>query len=187
MKLVLIRHPAPDVEGGTCYGRLDVGLRPDTGPAIAAIAQSVRGHQVTTVWSSPSARCLIPARAAATSAGVRLLVDPRLQELNFGQWEGMRWADVPRAALDRWAADPPGFAPPGGEAGIALLARVTDLMSTLRAEAVDCAVISHGGPLRILRALAEGGTPDLLAAPPPFGAIIPLTVDLTKTATGGKC
>jgi alpha-ribazole phosphatase len=172
MKLLLVRHPAPDVDTGICYGHLDVPLRSDSGPAIVAIVEYVCRHRVAMVWSSPAIRCLTAAQAAADSARTRLRVDNRLKELNFGRWEGVRWADIGSSALDCWAADPSGFAPPGGESGEALLSRVSDLLRTLIEEAVNCAVISHGGPLKILRALARGATPDLLADPPPFGAMI---------------
>lgn len=177
MKLLLVRHPAPAVDAGVCYGHLDVPLRSDTGPAIVAIAEAVCRYRVATVWSSPAIRCLIPAQAAATSAQARLRVDNRLKELNFGRWEGVRWTDIGPTALDCWAADPSGFAPPGGESGEALLSRVSDLLRTLIEEAMDCAVISHGGPLKILRALACGATPDLLADPPAFGTTITVDVD----------
>ena len=172
MKLLLVRHPIPDIDKGICYGRLDVPLRSDAGPGILEIAERVRRHGITMVWSSPAIRCLVPAQAAAAAAYARLRVDDRLREMDFGAWEGMPWADVELAELDRWAAEPSRFAPPGGETGLALLARVGDLLQTLIAKDVDCAVISHGGPLRILRALACGAMPDLLAPPPSFGEMI---------------
>jgi alpha-ribazole phosphatase len=172
MKLLLVRHPTPDVDIGLCYGRRDVPLRSDTGPHAVAIAEAAHRHRAAVVWSSPAIRCLIPARMAASAAQAQLRVDNRLQELNFGQWEGVHWADIDRSQLDRWAADPSAFAPPGGETGLSLIARVSDFLQTLTAEAVDCAVISHGGPLKILLALARSATPDLLMAPPPFGAVI---------------
>ena len=172
MKLLLVRHPIPDVDMGICYGRLDVPLRSDSGPSVLAIAEGVRQLGIATVWSSPSIRCLMTARVAATAAQARLRVDDRLRELDFGRWEGVSWVDVERSALDRWAADPFGFAPPDGESGSALITRVGDLLQTLIAEDVDCAVISHGGPLRILRALACGAAPDLLAPAPAFGTML---------------
>jgi alpha-ribazole phosphatase len=176
MRLLLVRHPAPEIAKGVCYGQLDVPLHQNSEGDILTIVESLRCCRVAKVWCSPSSRCLIPARAAAASTRARLQVDKRLQELYFGEWEGLRWADIPRSELDRWAADPLGFAPPGGETGLALLTRTSDLTRTIIEEAVDCAVISHGGPLKILRALACGATPDLLAPPPPFGVIIALKV-----------
>jgi alpha-ribazole phosphatase len=172
VKLLLVRHPAPAIDRGICYGRLDVGLLPDSGAAVGEIAAAVRRLGVRTIWSSPAARCLVPAQAAADSIGAELRIDARLRELDFGAWEGVRWAALCRSELDRWAADPIGFAPPGGETGGALLERVTALFHDLVATETDCAVISHGGPLRVLIALARGELPDLLAPPPAFAGML---------------
>jgi alpha-ribazole phosphatase len=174
MRLLLVRHPAPAIEAGICYGRTDVPLRADSSSVVAGIVEAVRESGVGVVWSSPASRCLAPAREVAAAIQAELRVDPRLQELDFGAWEGRRWDAVARADLDRWAADPLSFAPRGGETGLALLTRVRTVFQSLLLAGVDCAVISHGGPLRVLGALARGVTPDLLASPPPFGAVISL-------------
>ena len=163
--LILVRHPPADVAAGVCYGRLDLPLRD---PADAArLAARVLAHAPAAVWSSPSARC----RLVAEAVGAPVRVDARLLELDFGEWEGVAWDDVPRSALDAWAADPLGFAPPNGEAGAALLARVTEVAAALRAEAGRVAVVSHGGPLRLLGPLLRGEMPNLLATTPTLGSI----------------
>ena len=163
MQFVLIRHPAVRVAPGTCYGRLDLDLHPDAADAaarLAAIAESFAGR----VWTSPARRCRRIAGAAA-------VVDDRLRELDFGNWEGLAWDAVPRAALDAWAAAPAEFAPPCGESGAALLARVAAFHADLRAHGADCVVVSHGGPLKLLAALLRGAVPDLLAPAPPLGSV----------------
>lgn len=108
---------------------------------------------------------------AAAMAGIPLRVEPNLQELAFGAWEGVAWSEVPRAALDAWAADPLGFAPPGGECGAALQARVMRVHRALLTAGEDAAVVSHGGPLKLLAALLRGDPPDLLAEAPAFGSV----------------
>ncbi len=123
------------------------------------------------VLSSPLARCREPAEALAAGLDITLAFDPRLLELDFGAWEGLEWDRVPRSDLDRWAADPRGFAPPGGETGAALIARIAALHAVLAAEPRRWLVVSHGGPLRLLAALLRGETPDLLAPSPPLGAM----------------
>ncbi len=153
----LLRHHAVQVAAGTCYGRLDVPL--------AEPARAVALPEGVPVFSSPARRCV---ELAATSAPA-FTTDARLLELDFGDWEGQAWDAVPRAALDAWAADPWGFAPPGGENGHALLARVQAFWDGAPRPVV---IISHGGPLRLLRALAEGRAPDILEPPPPLGAVI---------------
>jgi alpha-ribazole phosphatase len=171
MKIALIRHPAPLIEPGICYGRLDVALAPHAEEQIGAIAASPDLHGAVCVWSSPSRRCCGLAGAIAAALDVRLTIDPRLRELDFGAWEGRPWDVIARADLDRWAASPLTFAPPGGETGAAFIARISAFHVGLRQAQQDCVVVSHGGPLKVLAALLSGHVVDLLAAAPPLGSI----------------
>lgn len=158
---MLVRHPAADVAPGVCYGRLDVAVTDlATVAALAARLAAFGG----TVWTSPAQRC----RVVADRLGAAI-VDSRLQELDFGAWEGLAWNDVPRAALDDWAANVDGFAPPGGESGAALVARVSAFAADLPAG--DHVVITHGGPLKVLTAVLRGRPVDLLAPAPVLGSI----------------
>ena len=162
--IALVRHPAVDVRG-RCYGRLDLDVAdPAAAIRLAADLAPLRG----TIWTSPARRC----RRVAEAIGEHR-VDARLQELDFGAWEGVAWDDVPRASLDAWAADPWAFAPPGGESGTALVARVCAFASEL--DAGDHVVITHGGPLKVLQAHLRNEAIDLLA-PTPAMASITLTV-----------
>ena len=163
MLALLIRHPAVLVPPGTCYGRLDVDLHPDAAADAARLAALAAGF-AGRVWTSPARRCRRIAGAAA-------IADARLCELDFGAWEGLAWDAVPRAALDHWAAAPHDIAPPGGERGAALLARVAAFHADIRAAGADCVVVSHGGPLKLLAALLHGTAPDLLAPAPTLGSV----------------
>ena len=171
MRIALIRHPAPLIEPNICYGRLDVGVAPGADEQIGGIAANPDLRGATCVWSSPSRRCRGLAGAIALALGVPLTIDPRLQELDFGAWEGRSWDTIAHADLDRWAASPLTFAPPGGESGAALIARITAFHATLHQVRRDCAIVSHGGPLKVLAALLSGYSVDLLAAAPPLGSV----------------
>jgi alpha-ribazole phosphatase len=150
-----------DVAPGVCYGRLDVPVTDQA--AVASLVARLAGRGGT-VWTSPAQRCRVVADAIGAA-----VVDQRLQELDFGDWEGLAWDDVPRAALDAWAADVAGFAPPGGESGTALIARVSAFTSALPSG--DHVVVTHGGPLKVLTALLRSLPVDLLAPPPAMGSI----------------
>jgi alpha-ribazole phosphatase len=152
-----------------CYGRLDLDLHAEGVADIARVRDVLAGFAAECVWTSPARRC----RLLADALGRPVRVDARLQEMDFGHWEGRSWNEIDRAALDRWAAAPLNFAPPGGESGAALIARVRAFAAELRD---DCIVISHGGPLKILAALLSGRAVDLLAATPAFGAVEMITV-----------
>ena len=116
MKIVLIRHLAPMIPPGICYGRLDVGPDPDRAERATTLLAHPALSGVTRVWTSPSRRCRWLAEAMALALPAALTVDPRLQELDFGDWEGKPWDAIDRATLDRWAEALPDFCSlPGGE------------------------------------------------------------------------
>lgn len=147
MELFLIRHPEPDVAPGTCYGRSDIGL---AGDAEAAAAR-LRTHLPAgiPVYSSPLRRC----RSVAERLSPAPVVDPRLVEMDFGEWEMRRWDEIERAAFDAWVADILNFAPPGGERAADLLARALAFVDALHDRGhAQAAVLTHGGVLRVLLA-----------------------------------
>nr|WP_294548912.1 histidine phosphatase family protein [uncultured Rhodopila sp.] len=171
MRVILIRHPRPLIAPGICYGRLDMPLHPDAGPVIARISADSGLKGATRVWSSPARRCRVLADAIGEALAVPVTLDHRLQELDLGDWEGRPWDEVARADLDRWAAEPIGFAPPGGESGGALIARIREFEAALHRYGQECVVVSHGGPLKVLAALLSGKPVDLLAPAPPVGDV----------------
>jgi alpha-ribazole phosphatase len=167
----LVRHPLPLIEPGICYGRLDMPVHPNAD--IDALVRDPVLNGSTTIWTSPARRCRDLAARIADALSIPLVADPRLLELDFGAWEGKPWDGVPRAELDRWAADPLAFRAPGGEAGVELVTRVTDFFADL---GEDCAVVSHGGPLRVLSALLRGEQVDLLSQPQALGTAVAITI-----------
>ena len=137
MKIALIRHPAPDIAAGTCYGQLDVPLAPEGISDIERIIEVLAGFPLATLWTSPAQRCRQLADAIARHWKIEARRDDRLREMAFGAWEGRSWNDVPRAELDRWASDPLAFGAPGGESGANLIARVQTFHELIRQEQRD--------------------------------------------------
>nr|WP_321985822.1 histidine phosphatase family protein [uncultured Lichenicoccus sp.] len=173
--IVLLRHPRPLLPAaGICYGRLDLDLPPGWQAGTDALVLPMLRNAL--VWSSPSRRCANPAARIAARLGLEVRLDDRLQELDFGAWEGLAWDQVPREALDRWATDLPGFAAPGGERGAALIERVERFHDMLCRDARSAIVVSHGGPVKILSPLLRGAAPDLAAAAPDFLAMEAVTL-----------
>lgn len=161
------------VQGGAgiCYGRADLAPAPGWRDGLPALLGPLRDLGPVAVSSSPLARCRVPAEVLAERLAVPLDLDDHLLELDFGEWEGRPWDAVPREALDRWAADPLGFAPPGGESGRSLLRRTRAFADRLRRDRRPCLVVAHGGPLRLLAPMLRGEPPDLLAPAPPCFAL----------------
>jgi alpha-ribazole phosphatase len=172
VRIALVRHSAPRIAPGICYGRLDVAVDLSADEqALIKIVSEPGLHGARRVWSSPAIRCRCLADAIARSLSAPLSVDHRLWELDFGAWEGHAWATIDLVDLDRWAASLLTCAPPGGESGGDLIARIRDFHVDLRRAQQDCVVVSHGGPLKLLHALLVGGPMDLLAPAPAIGSV----------------
>lgn len=151
MRLYLIRHPKPVIELGVCYGRHDCSAEGVV--EAAAVLRAVLPAGLP-LWSSPLIRC----RALAERLHAHPVIDDRLAEMHFGDWEGRRWEDVPRAELDAWAADVAGYAPPGGESPRDLQRRALDFVASL--DAPEAVIVTHAGVIRTLLAHWQGLPPE---------------------------
>jgi len=168
--MIFLRHPRPAVAPGTCYGRLDLAEGPRAGAEIARALR--RMPPVTAVLSSPARRCRRLARRIARAAGCEVQEDPRLLELEFGEWEGRRWQEISPGDLAAWRADPWTVAPPGGETFAELYARATAMLCTAPAGA---AIVTHAGVIRAARMILRGDSLAAAAARPVPNAT-PLTI-----------
>jgi alpha-ribazole phosphatase len=150
MDIWLIRHTSVAVGSTYCYGRSDVELA-DT---FAAEAEAVRSKigaidPKAPVITSPAQRCF---KLAATLGG-ELRQDDDLWEMNFGSWEGVRWNDLPREEIDKWAGDLGNTPPPGGETLTDLgyrVKRAWQRLTAMQAPTVYC--VTHAGVIRVLLA-----------------------------------
>ena len=150
MRLILVRHPKPLCEPGLCYGRLDlecVGDALDT--AAVRLAGLAEGCRIVT---SPARR----ARDLGQRLGADAAIEPRLQELDFGDWEGRRWADLGRETVEAWQSALPDAAPPGGESLSAMAARCAAWLASLEPGGPPVLAVTHAGPIRVIRALIAG-------------------------------
>lgn len=151
--LYLIRHPKVAVAPGVCYGRSDVSLAGPVDTLAAQLRTQLPEH--FTLLSSPAKRCLTLARALGSP-----LVDPRLQEIDFGAWEMRPYDAIERELIDTWASDPLHFRAHGGESVAQMQARcILALEAALQSAPTHLVIVSHAGPLRALaghlRNLAE--------------------------------
>ena len=148
MRLFLIRHPRPKIEAGVCYGRSDIDLdgEPD---AAAKVANRLRPYLPATapVYSSPLRRC----RQLSQQLHAAPILDDRLMEMHFGEWELKPWATIAREKVDEWAADPLGFVPPGGESAEQLQARAVEFCTALQlGDVMEAVLVTHAGIIKAL-------------------------------------
>jgi alpha-ribazole phosphatase len=107
----------------------------------------------------------------ATRDGVPLALDPRLWEMDFGDWEGMRWDEIRRTHSDPWANDPWNIAPPGGETFAAVHERVASVIRETGPG--NSALVCHAGPIRAAQMIFTGASfDDVFAEPVPYASPI---------------
>jgi alpha-ribazole phosphatase len=168
MSVWLVRHTRVNVAAGRCYGRADVPLAA-TYEVEAAQVREQLGFVPEEVWSSPAGRC----RRLAESWRLDVRCDERLQELNFGDWEGRNWESFWTAESEAWALDPWTKRPPGGESGEQLEARVAAVREAVKAEGWKrrVVVVTHAGVIRVWRRMEEGlSRSESLGLVVPFGS-----------------
>jgi alpha-ribazole phosphatase len=158
MRLTLVRHPAPQIAPGLCYGSSDVPAQPQAlAQALDALAANLPRTDDIVMYSSPLQRCA--ALSVALAARLNLaspLFDARLAEMHFGHWERRSWDSIARADIDAWTADLLHYAPGGGETVLQVAHRVAAFLDMLR-RATDhhAIVICHAGTIRLLGALHQ--------------------------------
>ncbi|KFI09037.1 histidine phosphatase family protein [Massilia sp. BSC265] len=155
MRLILVRHPQPDVAPGLCYGSTDVAASTS---AIAQVVGTLREAGLPgtlPVFASPLSRCALLAR----ELGVPVTLDARLAEMDFGAWEMRAWDTIARAEVDAWTADLLHYRPGGGENVLDVARRVAAFRDELRhAGHPGALLVCHAGTIRMLSALHLGGS-----------------------------
>ena len=156
MKLWLVRHAPVLAEPGTCYGALDVAADPESTRQCALALAEVLPHGAA-VKTPRLQRCEQLAQALiGLRPDLTLQIDVRLQEMNFGAWEGRPWNDITRSEFDAWTANFAGYPVGGhGETVSALMVRVAEAFDELSAEP-DTVWVTHAGIIRAAQ-LVHGG------------------------------
>lgn len=155
--LVLIRHGETDWNReGRYQGQSDVPLNETGRRQAAAAARSLDGATLEAVYTSDLQRARDTAQAVAAASGAPLVEDPRLREVDQGEWEGQLFEDIRVRDAARVAArrrDPLGVPPPGGETVLELRARALAALDEIvrRHPAGRVAIVSHGLTLALIK------------------------------------
>jgi broad specificity phosphatase PhoE len=169
LTVVLTRHgstPRSDPEQHLGQG-IDIGLSAEGEAAANALAARLEGVAFDRIISSPLRRAVETAEILA--AGPAVETDARLAEMDYGEWEGLTYAQIEARDLERrrrWEADPAAEHCPGGESGDEVAARGRSLLADAveragsgahRADAAGrILVVAHATLNRILLCVALG-------------------------------
>jgi alpha-ribazole phosphatase len=151
--LYLVRHAQPQVQTGICYGRTDLALEPKAQVQLLVKLQAKIPKQIHLV-SSPLQRCEQTAQELAALGWQVPQIDPRVAEMDFGDWEGQAWSQIERSQIDDWANDIVHYRPPQGESVNDVAQRSLEVISELSFEQ-DVVIITHAGVIQVLTKLLQ--------------------------------
>ena len=105
------------------------------------------------IISSPLLRCSDFASHISEQLNIPVSFNKKLQEIDFGDWEGLSAAQIYQRSPDeliRFWDNPEKYTPPNGERLLSLQTRVLETWNEIIAMGEDILVITHGGPIRVI-------------------------------------
>ena len=153
------RHPPPRGVQGHCIGRTDVRVDRRKAKRLAHhIRRWARQHGAPHVVFTSSLQRAANVGRVLAGWGWQHHIDARLNELDFGQWDGLAWDHIGADPVDTWCRDFAAHRPGGGESVAELLARCATFLAGLRPNA-PCCIVGHAGWISAAQWLqaADGG------------------------------
>ncbi|MCU4535645.1 histidine phosphatase family protein [Acinetobacter bereziniae] len=114
------------------------------------------------VFSSPLKRCAQFAQSFSQQVRIPLMQDQRLQEIHFGDWEGISvqqiYTDSPELLANFWQY-PTRFTPPNAEKYLDFQSRINQALYSIQqhmlaSNSQTALVVTHGGVIKLLKCMA---------------------------------
>ncbi len=178
MQLYLIRHTTPDLEKGICYGQADIPINQQLFEAELVSIKSKITTDPEMFYSSPLKRC----QQLAQQLSPTVATDGRLKELNFGDWELKKWAEIDGAALDYWMNDFVNQPASGGESYRDLHRRTESFIHFLLQQPYNTAgIVCHAGNIRsFISSVLELPLENSFRINVPYGAVLKVEIHENK-------
>lgn len=149
MEIFLVRHTAPAVPKGVCYGQADIDVT-ETFFDEASVIKEYLPNNIQRIYSSPLQRCYKLATHLFPHHQIQLEDD--LMEINCGQWELQNWDEIKKDQLDMWMGDFINVRIPGGESYTDLFHRCATRFNQFATKELPAVIVAHGGVIRSILA-----------------------------------
>ena len=101
MKIFFLRHTSLDVDKNIFYGQTDLDVSNSFNHELRIIKEKIKDEGINLsnflVFSSPLIRCL----KLAKSLSKDIHIDPRLKEMNLGDWEMKKFSSIEKNELEK--------------------------------------------------------------------------------------
>ena len=144
MEVYIIRHTRVATPKGICYGQTDVDLANTFEEEYFELKKQLPNH-FDAVFSSPLKRC----KQLAEKFSVDMILDDRLKEMHFGDWELKAWNDIPLDEIQPWYDDFVTTETPNGDSFERLYFHCASFFNELRTKDYKkVLIVTHSGIIR---------------------------------------
>ncbi|MCH5138644.1 alpha-ribazole phosphatase [Clostridiaceae bacterium UIB06] len=165
MNLYFVRHGETEHNKNQCYyGSIDVDI---TGKGVLQAqkgSEKLKNINFNKVYVSELKRAEQTANILMEGRQVELIKDKRINEINFGAFEGKSHKEIKEFYSDEWKLwcdDWKGFTPPEGECYIQFYDRIKSFMDDiLKLDEDNVLIVTHGGVIRSVYCYLLGGNLD---------------------------
>ena len=158
MRLHLARH-GETTAAGRFLGQSDPPLSEEGRAQSEALAERFAGKRVERIVSSALVRSRETAAFVSARLGLPVEVDACLNEIAYGEWDGLPWAEIER----RWPSEAArkiddwwGVTPPAGESAEAFFARIRGALDALEADGRDTLLVGHAAVNGLIHEWSRG-------------------------------
>lgn len=156
LTIYFLRHgeTTSSVSGGYC-GVLDLDLTPEGYQMAEDFANAYQDLPWQAIFASPLTRAIATATPLAKKLGMGIQQRDGLKEIAYGNWEGKTPEQVNLEYHDEyveWLADPGWNSPTGGEKGIDIARRSSEVLEEIEQNypSGNVLVVSHKATIRIM-------------------------------------
>ncbi len=147
MKIYFLRHTTLDIDDDIFYGQTDVDVSANFLKEVSVIKKKLKDEGLdfkkTIVVTSPLKRC----KKLAKKICDNFTVDPRLKELNLGDWELKKISSIPKQHIKQWENNILDFQIPNGETNKKFLDRLKRFLNDSKQINQDLLVVTHAGSI----------------------------------------
>jgi len=164
-RVLLIRHADHPLVGQALVGRDDgvVHLSELGRQQAAQLAEILSDEPIDCLQSSPRLRCLETAEALAMEFDLPVVVEPALDEIDFGAWTGIKFAQLENdPKWYAWNVHRARTRPPGGETMAEARIRILRHLDAMHCRYTNrtIAMVTHAEIIRTVRLHHAGLTAD---------------------------
>ncbi|PPD58921.1 histidine phosphatase family protein [Dehalogenimonas etheniformans] len=156
MRLILVRHGKTATDNPEkCHGFTDIDLSDEGYRQADQLAERFKGQKIDAIYASTLRRGIETAERIASIQGIKINSAPELNEVNFGQIEGITFEEAcglfPEVT-DLWQCGSTKVCFPLGERFLDFVERVNSFIKILKTHKDNETImlVGHGGPYKVL-------------------------------------